>query len=70
MATSAPAVTRGMQQQEMNNAMADQYNPKGKFPFTVLLNAEGKQLKDWDGFPDLKPEAFCEQIKNAIDADK
>ena len=31
-------------QQEVNNQMAEQYNPKGRFPFTVLLNADGKIL--------------------------
>ncbi len=45
-------------QQDLNNAMADQYNSQGKFPYTVLLNANGKILKDWDGFPNEKPEAF------------
>ena len=56
-------------QQQLNNAMADQYNSQGKFPYTVLLNADGKVLKAWDGFPEVKPEAFCSQvssIKSAI----
>src|SRR5476651_1950137 len=29
-------------QQDINNAMADQYNSQGAFPYTVLLDAEGK----------------------------
>ena len=33
------------QQQKLNNAMADQYNPQGKFPYTLLLDANGKILK-------------------------
>src|SRR5579864_1234252 len=48
-------------QQQLNNAMADQYNAEGKFPFTVLMNANGKVLKAWDGFPEMKPEEFCKQ---------
>ncbi|MBS1973661.1 MAG: thioredoxin family protein, partial [Bacteroidetes bacterium] len=32
-------------QQDLNNAMADKYNPQGKFPLTLLLNADGKVLK-------------------------
>jgi hypothetical protein len=49
--------------------LADQYNPQGKFPLTLLLNADGKVLKLWDGYPALKPEDFSSQIKAIIDAD-
>ncbi|SRR5579871_640277 len=57
-------------QQDLNNAMADQYNSQGKFPYTVLLNANGKILKDWDGFPNEKPEAFVSEVQSFINADK
>jgi thioredoxin-related protein len=57
-------------QQEVNNAMADQYNPQGKFPYTVLLDANGKVLKDWDGFPKVKPEEFDMQVKSIIGGDR
>jgi uncharacterized protein YyaL (SSP411 family) len=57
-------------QQELNNAMADQYNTKGDFPLTLLLNADGKVLKSWTGFPDIKAEAFTAQVKELIDADR
>jgi thioredoxin-related protein len=57
------------QQQIINNKIADQYNSKGKFPFTVLLNSDGKVLMEWDGFPDLKPEQFSSQIKSIIDGE-
>lgn len=55
------------QQQQLNNAMADQYNPQGKFPYTVLLDANGKVLKAWEGLPDIKPGEFADQIKSIID---
>ena len=58
------------QQQEINNAMADQYNSQGKFPYTLLLDANGKVLKDWDGFPSESPEAFTTEVRNGIYADK
>ena len=58
------------QQQEINNAMADQYNSQGKFPYTLLLDANGKALKDWDGFPNESPEAFTTEVRNSIHADK
>lgn len=57
-------------QQEINNRMADQYNSKGRFPFTVLLNAEGKVLKEWDGFPAVRPGQFSSQVKSIIDGDQ
>jgi thioredoxin-related protein len=58
------------QQQEINNAMADQYNSQGKFPYTLLLDANGKVLKDWDGFPNESSEAFTMEVRNGIYADK
>ena len=43
-------------QQKINDAIADQYNSKGSFPFTVLLNENGKVLKQWEGFPKMTPD--------------
>ena len=50
------------QQQKINDALADQYNPRGIFPYTVLLNAEGKVLKSWEGFPKETASAFQDEI--------
>ena len=57
-------------QQKINDAVADQYNSKGSFPLTVLLNEDGKVLKEWEGFPKLSIDAFIEDIKFSIDTDK
>jgi thioredoxin-related protein len=57
-------------QQKMNEALADQYNSKGDFPLTLLLNENGKILKQWDGFPKGTPEEFTEEVKFVIDQDK
>jgi uncharacterized protein YyaL (SSP411 family) len=57
-------------QQELNNAMADRYNPKGKFPFTVLLSADGKPLRSWDGYPDGGEVAFTQQVQTVIAANR
>ncbi|RZJ15976.1 MAG: thioredoxin family protein, partial [Acinetobacter sp.] len=43
---------------KQNELLADQYNPSGKFPFTVLLNAEGKVIKAWEGLPDESASEF------------
>jgi uncharacterized protein YyaL (SSP411 family) len=57
-------------QQQLNDAMADKYNSKGKFPYTVLLTADGKILKAWDGFPSTAPDAFAREVQTIIDNDK
>lgn len=54
-------------QQKQNDVLADQYNPQGKFPFTLLLTAEGKVLKTWDGYPQ-NGEQFIEQVKSLCNA--
>jgi hypothetical protein len=58
------------EQQRLNDQMADQYNSKGQFPLTLLLTAEGKLLKRWEGNPGVSPEVFSAEVKAAIDADK
>jgi len=55
--------------QQHNEALADQYNPQGKFPFTLLLNAEGKVLKTWDGFPSNSAQ-FIDEVKTVCDASR
>jgi thioredoxin-related protein len=57
------------EQQQLNDQLADKYNSLGKFPLTVLLNADGKVLKEWDGKPGIKPAEFSLQVKAVIDAD-
>lgn len=57
-------------QQKINNALADQYNAEGQFPRTLLLNAEGRVLKTWDGYPDVKPAVFAADVAATIAADK
>lgn len=33
-----------------NEALAEKYNNQGKFPYTVLIDADGKVLKSWEGY--------------------
>ncbi len=58
------------EQVKINEALADQYNPKGIFPFTLLLNAEGKVLKTYDGLPDISAAAFTSELKTFTNARK
>ena len=50
------------EQVKRNEALADKYNSEGKFPYTLLLDENGKVLKAWDGFPNESPEQFVQQI--------
>lgn len=45
-----------------NEALADKYNKDGKFPFTLLLNADGKIVKSWDGLPDKNAKQFTDEV--------
>jgi thioredoxin-related protein len=58
------------EQQQQNDQLADRFNTKGQFPLTLLLTAEGKVVKEWEGNPGVSPELFCGQVKEAIDEDK
>lgn len=47
---------------KQNESLAEQYDKDGHFPYTVLLNADGKVLKVWDGYTGEKPEDLIRQI--------
>ncbi|WP_309641101.1 thioredoxin family protein [Flavobacterium sp.] len=53
-----------------NEALAEQYNKQGNFPFTLLLNADGKVLKTWIGKPEVSVDAWTDEIKTICDANK
>jgi len=50
------------EQVKLNEALADIYNKDGKFPYTLLVDEDGKVLKTWDGFPNESPEAFVAEL--------
>lgn len=47
-----------------NALLADHYNSKGLFPYTLLLNSEGKILKSWEGLPSENALAFSKEIRS------
>ncbi|MDP4284364.1 MAG: thioredoxin family protein [Bacteroidota bacterium] len=47
---------------KQNDALADRYNPDGNFPFTLLLDANGKVIKSWIGLPTESAEEFTDEI--------
>jgi thioredoxin-related protein len=56
------------EQVKQNETLADQYNPKGRFPFTVLVDGNGKVLKQWDGMPNESSEKFVSEIETITHA--
>jgi thioredoxin-related protein len=49
-------------QKEHNEQLAERYNPKGKFPLTILLDAGGKKIYEWDGYQQMSVEEFLNEI--------
>lgn len=56
------------EQVKLNDALADRYNSDGKFPYTLLVDENGKVLFTWDGFPDETPDQFVGQIEGMVQA--
>jgi len=54
------------EQTEKNDALAEKYNADGKFPLTVLVSADEKILKEWEGLPKETPEQFVEEVKSVL----
>jgi len=54
------------EQLKQNEALAEKYNPSGKFPYTVLLDAKGTVIKEWDGYAFATQEKFISQLKNQL----
>lgn len=57
------------QQQKQNDLLAEQFNKKGSFPYTVLLDESGKVLKVWNGYKDMTAETFVSELKSAAQTD-
>jgi thioredoxin-related protein len=53
------------EQLKKNNDLAIKYNPDGDFPLTVLLDENGKVIKEWKGFPNVTSEVFVKEVADA-----
>jgi thioredoxin-related protein len=58
------------EQVKRNEALAEKYNKDGHFPYTLLLNADGKVLRSWEGKPAVAVEKWTREIKAVCDANK
>ena len=54
------------EQVKHNEALADKYNSQGKFPLTLLVDAEGRVIHEWDGYQSVTPAEFISQINNFL----
>ncbi|KAA5546802.1 thioredoxin family protein [Adhaeribacter rhizoryzae] len=52
------------EQQALNDALKKKYNQIGAFPLTLLLDANGNVLKQWDGIPASTPNDFISKLSN------
>lgn len=57
-------------QVKRNENLAEIYNKNGIFPLTLLLNADGKVLKTWQGKPDASVEKWVQEVEAVCDANK
>ena len=53
-----------------NENLAEIYNKNGIFPLTLLLNADGKVLKTWQGKPDASVEKWVQEVEAVCNANK
>lgn len=53
-----------------NEALAEIYNKNGTFPLTLLLTADGKVVKSWEGKPKVSVEKWLEEIQMICEANK
>ncbi len=54
--------------QKQNDALAEKYNRAGKFPYTILMDENGKILKIWDGLPKENATQFTQLVKDICTA--
>lgn len=56
------------EQSALNEKLAEEYNPRGKFPYTLLVDENGKVAKEWDGLTTNSPEKFVAEINSVVHA--
>jgi thioredoxin-related protein len=54
------------EQTKKNEMLAERYNPNGHFPLTVLLDANGKIVKEWDGYVFSSQDKFITDLTAAL----
>ena len=62
--------TLNKEQQKKNDQLAESYNPKGVFPFVILLTAQGTPVHSWEGLPVVSASEFIAEIQSIMNASK
>lgn len=57
-------------QVKRNEFLAEKYNKQGQFPYTLLLDANGKVIKTWTGKPEVSAEKWTQELKAICTANK
>lgn len=58
------------EQTAKNEALAAKYNKDGLFPYSLLLDANGKVLKTWKGSPDVNAADWSREISSICRSSK
>ena len=53
-------------QTKKNEMLAEKYNPDGRFPLRVLLDANGKIIKEWDGYVFSSQDEFMADLTKTL----
>jgi len=54
-------------QKEHNEKLAEQFNPKGQFPLTLLLDSSGKVIQEWNGYSNMTVDTFIDELRSNSD---
>lgn len=49
-----------------NDKLAEKYNASGKFPLTLLIDAKGRVVKEWDGYAFASQDKFLTELRNTL----
>jgi thioredoxin-related protein len=51
-------------QKEHNEKLAEQFNPKGQFPLTLLIDSNGNVLHEWSGYSNMSVDTFIDELRS------
>ena len=54
------------EQRKHNESLAEKYNPSGKFPLTLLLDGQGKVVREWDGYVFASQDKFIADLESTL----
>ncbi len=49
-----------------NEKLAEKYNSNGKFPLTLLVDAKGNVVKEWDGYAFASQDKFLAELSEVL----